>query len=230
MQMLRLPVLLLILTLLLASCIRKEEPGDRRFDGEAAGRSAAEQAAEREPGDAGAATEPSAPDDATAREPGDAGAAAVPAAAEPSSVRIIRRVPGDVVIGELEDHLDGPGEVIAVIEQLFSEVAAGRIPEAILAAEVRDQLSNRLDYMSERSEVAPEVRIGALALVSPGTYRAPVVAFGSRGGRTTGEIYVAESDGSWYISDILVDFTRIDADGERPIFEPGSEGPTILSF
>ncbi|NBF39978.1 MAG: hypothetical protein GVY14_06135, partial [Spirochaetes bacterium] len=77
---------------------------------------------------------------------------------------------------------------------------------------------------------AGDVRIGALVRLSETAYRAPVVAFGTRGGRTNGEIYVAETDGSWYISDILVDLTRIDEDGERPIFEPGSEGPTLLSF
>lgn len=142
----------------------------------------------------------------------------------------LRIVAEDVVIGALADRLAGPGEVISAIEDLFTALGEDRVPAELLAAGVRDDLENRLAYMIEQVAVRGQVRIGELTAVSTSTYRAPVVAFGREGGRTSGEIYVAQSDGSWYISDILVDFTRIDAEQSIPVFEPGTGGPTLLSF
>lgn len=220
----RIAVGLLLLAFALSSCTRDESgtgdrgPGDRGPGDRAGGEPRAAESADAGDGESG----------------GSAGAAsgAAPGAEVPrvSTQGVIRRIPEDVVIGELEDRLDGPEPVLSAVEELFRELAAGRIPRALLASGVRADLEQRLGYMLERAEIEADVRIGALVRLSETTYRAPVVAFGTRGGRTNGEIYVAETDGSWYISDILVDLTRIDEDGERPIFEPGSEGPTLLSF
>ncbi|NBB91504.1 MAG: hypothetical protein GVY23_09955 [Spirochaetes bacterium] len=162
----------------------------------------------------------------------DPGAAPGPGGGVPRGTTqgVIRRIPEDVVIGQLEDRLDGPAPPLGAVEELFRELAAGRMPSALFASDVRADLEQRLEYMMERAAVAAEVRIGALVRLSETAYRVPVVAFGKQSGRTSGEIYVAESDGAWYISDILLDLTRIDEDVERPIFEPGSEGPTLLSF
>jgi hypothetical protein len=139
-----------------------------------------------------------------------------------------RAVAADLVIGELEDRLDGPEAVLGAVDELFAALAEGRIPSGLLAEGVREQLENRLSYMLERAAVSPQVRIGLLARVREDTYRVPVVAFGRDGGRTGGEIYVANSGGSWYISDILVDLTRIDEDALQPVFEPGSGGPALF--
>lgn len=217
----RLATVLLVLAFALTSCSRDEsEPAGRRGD------TAAAEAGE--PAASAAAVDEEPRGEARAADAG--GAAPDPGAPQFSTQGLIRRIPEDVVIGELEDRLDGPAPVLAAVEELFRELAAGRIPSALLASGVRADLEQRLEYMIERADVAEEVRIGVLVRVSDTVYRAPVVVFGKRRGRTSGEIYVAETDGSWYISDILVDFTRIDGDGKRPIFEPGSEGPTLLSF
>jgi hypothetical protein len=241
----RIAVGFILLAFALSSCTRDESasgPGDRG-PGDRAGRE--EQAEERtreeaaEPrGDAFAGGEPRAaesPDaggDGGPEAPLEAGPADGAGATLPrfATQGVIRRIPEDVVIGELEDRLDGPDPVLSAVEELFRELATGRIPGALLAAEVRADLEQRLEYMVERADIKADVRIGALVRLSETAYRAPIVAFGTRGGRTNGEIYVAQTDGSWYISDILVDLTRIDEVGEQPIFEPGSEGPTLLSF
>jgi hypothetical protein len=237
----RIVVGFILLAFALSSCTRDESasgPGDRvtgdRGPGDRTG--GAEQADEQpddrneeqaaEPrGDAFAGGKPRAAESADAG--GDEPGADVPRI---STQGVIRRIPEDVVIGELEDRLDGPDPVLSAVEELFRELAAGRIPGALLAAEVRADLEQRLEYMVERADIEADVRIGALVRLSETAYRAPVVAFGTRGGRTNGEIYVAQTDGSWYISDILLDLTRVDEVGEQPIFEPGSEGPTLLSF
>jgi hypothetical protein len=238
----RVAVVFLLLALTLTSCSRDEsEAGGRgraggagqtdeseAFAGADGGEPRGETRAET-PGDGERprGSPGNAPDTATDTAPDASSGAGVPRV---STQGVIRRIPQDVVIGALEDRLDGPAPVLAAVEEFFRELAAGRIPSALLAADVRADLEQRLEYMVERADVAEEVRIGALVPVSETTYRAPVVAFGKRAGRTSGEIYVAETDGSWYISDILVDLTRINEDGERPIFEPGSDGPTLLSF
>jgi hypothetical protein len=225
----RLAVGFLLLAIALSSCTRDERTGEQAAEPQGEAVAGGEpRAAESADADADA-------DTAGDGEPGaapEAAPGAAPGADLPrfSTQGVIRRIPEDVVIGELEDRLDGPDPVLAPVEELFRELADGRIPRTLLASGVRADLEQRLEYMVERTDVAGEVRIGALVRLSETAYRAPVVAFGKRGGRTNGEIYVAETDGSWYISDILVDLTRIDGDGERPIFEPGSEGPTLLSF
>lgn len=144
-----------------------------------------------------------------------------------------RRVPEDVELGELEDLLRAPPDAVdaaAVIRELFGELSEERIPRELLVGEVREELQSRLEYMIERAPIAPAVRIGELSSLSESELRVPVVAFGAEGGRTTGEIYVAKRDGSWYILDILVDFSRISEDSETPIFEPGDTRPTLLNF
>jgi len=236
----RVAVVFLLLALTLTSCSRDESEAGGRGRGRAGG---AGQTGESEAFAGADGGEPRG--ETRAETPGDgegprgspgtapdgaSGAATGAGVPRVSTQGVIRRIPQDVVIGALEDRLDGLAPVLAAVEELFRELAAGRIPSALLAADVRADLEQRLEYMVERADVAEEVRIGALVPVSETTYRAPVVAFGKRAGRTSGEIYVAETDGSWYISDILVDLTRINEDGERPIFEPGSDGPTLLSF
>lgn len=213
-------LLLLAALALLAGCTREEERGAP---------AAQEPAQAERPGEAPA--DDGTPDAAA----GDAGAETAADAEEarelppPSAVPPVNRaVAADVVIGELEDRLDGPEAVLAVVEELFAALAEERIPDGLLAEAVGEQLGNRLSYMLERAAVSPEVRIGVLARVDEATYRVPVVAFGQEGGRTGGEIYVANSGGSWYISDILVDLTRIDEDALQPIFEPGSGGPALF--
>jgi hypothetical protein len=146
----------------------------------------------------------------------------------PRSRAATRALPEDVEIGALEDELDGPVEVLAVIEELFGALSRGDTPREIIAEAAREVLSDRLDYMTDRAEISARVRVGELVRIAEGSYRASVVAYGPGEERTTGEIYVAKSDGTWYISDVLVDFTAIDGDGEKPIFEPGSGGPTLL--
>ncbi|MFP4373180.1 MAG: hypothetical protein ACLFPO_02525 [Spirochaetaceae bacterium] len=214
---------LFVLALILTSCSREESETLREETAReetAVRRPAAERRGDR-------AGEPRSEEDGD--EPRRAPEAA-DSAPGPATRGVHRRIPKDVVIGELEDRLDGPAPVLAAVEELFSELSEGGVPSALLAPGVRTDLEQRLEYMIARVDIAGEVRIGALVRVSDSTYRAPVVAFGARGGRTSGEIYVAETDGAWYISDILVDFTRIDEAGDRPIFEPGSSGPTLLSF
>jgi hypothetical protein len=152
------------------------------------------------------------------------------AEASPPAANTVRRLPKDVSIGALEDRLDGPDEVIEPIEQLFAALADGRVPSELLLPEMQLQLESRVEYMLARASISERTRIGELVEVSPSTYRAPVVAFGTGGGRTTGEIYVANSGGTWYISDILVDLTAIDEDEEQPLFDPGAQSPSLLSF
>ncbi|NBF40644.1 MAG: hypothetical protein GVY14_09530, partial [Spirochaetes bacterium] len=206
----RLAVGFILLAFALSSCTRDDSasgpgdrgPGDRAGREEQAEERTREQAAEPR-GDAFAGGEPRAAESADAGGDGEPGAApeaapgAAPGAELPrfSTQGVIRRIPEDVVIGELEDRLDGPDPVLSAVEELFRELAAGRIPRALLAAGVRADLEQRLEYMVERTEVAGDVRIGALVRLSETAYRAPVVAFGTRGGRTNGEIYVAETDG-----------------------------------
>jgi len=218
-------VVLIALVLALTSCTRDESDGTASSAVDGAELQGESRSSDPEPTpdtDAGAA--PGAPPGA------DAGVAPGAGVPRGSTQGMIRRIPEDVVIGKLEDRLDGPAPVLEAVEELFRELAAGRIPSALLASDVRADLEQRLEYMIERAAVAEKVRIGALVRLSETAYRVPVVAFGKRNGRTSGEIYVAETDGAWYIADILVDLTRIDEDDRRPIFEPGSEGPTLLSF
>jgi hypothetical protein len=211
--------LLLAVVAALAGCAREDEAGDGPGPTDGGAGSAAEDSGDAD-GRGGRAEsgEPGEPASTDARD--------VP---QPLPVQPVERVvPADVAIGALEDQLDGPDAVIAAVEELFAALAEDRIPSALLVDLVREQLENRLAYMLDRAAVSEQVRIGALSQVTETTYRAPVVAFGRRGGRTTGEIYVANSEGTWYISDILVDFTRIVEDAERPIFEPGSAGPALF--
>ena len=224
-------IVLLALVLALTSCTRDESDGTASSAVDGAELQGESRSSDPEPTpDTDAGADPGAATRCRAR--CRTRAPAAPGAGVPrgSTQGVIRRIPEDVVIGKLEDRLDGPAPVLEAVEELFRELAAERIPSALLASDVRADLEQRLEYMIERAAVAEKVRIGALVRLSETAYRVPVVAFGKRNGRTSGEIYVAETDGAWYISDILVDLTRIDEDDERPIFEPGSEGPTLLSF
>lgn len=184
------------------------------------------QAAERRGADGRAADEGAEVEDGERRR--SPGQSSGPARQVPRSRASARELPEDVEIGALEDHLDGPDEVLEVIDRLFAALSEGEVPGDIIAAGAREVLSDRLDYMTDRAEISARVRVGNLVRIAEGSYRASVVAYGPGEGRTTGEIYVAKTDGAWYISDVLVDFTTIDGDAERPIFEPGSGGPTLL--
>jgi hypothetical protein len=235
-------LLLLAVLALLAGCTGEEEPGagaaqePAPVDGTPppaeAGDAGAADSGARDSGAADSGARDSGPPDATAADPRAASGAGTDEARElppPSAVQPVdRAVAADLVIGELEDRLDGPEAVLGAVDGLFAALAEGRIPSGLLAEGVREQLENRLSYMLERAAVSPQVRIGLLARVREDTYRVPVVAFGRDGGRTGGEIYVANSGGSWYISDILVDLTRIDEDALQPVFEPGSGGPALF--
>lgn len=144
-----------------------------------------------------------------------------------------RVLPEDVEIGELEDLPAASSarvEAIGTIRELFVELSQDRIPQDLLVPESREALDNRLDYMLERARISSEVRIGAVEQLGGSEYRVPLVAFGVEGGRTTGEISVAKREGSWYILDVLVDFSRIAEDSQTPIFDPGDASPTLLNF
>lgn len=229
-------VLILGLLVLLSACTRDD--GEQAAMPDGAGQEAAAAtpdgpdavaAAEAEP--EAAAPEPGGtaePEGSAAAEAASGGAAPRPSAA--TARPGLRIVAADVVIGPLEDRLAGPRDVITVIEDLFTALGEDRIPAELLAADVRADLEHRLSYMTAQASIRRDVRIGSLTALSASAYRAPVAVFGREGGRTSGEIYVAQSDGSWYISDILVDFTRIDAEQSTPVLEPGTGGPTLLSF
>lgn len=235
-------ILLVALLFALSACVPEEDASDAADEAEGPSPAAAVAADGGETADEeSAAAADAATDDATdnatddAAQAGDetgeadpAEAAAVGERPPPRARGVRRRVPEDVEIGPLEDRIDGPGLVLAAVDELFVALSEERVPSDLLAEESRGMLEDRLSFMIDRVDIAAEVAVGELVRTGEETYRTQVVARGKAGGRTTGEIYVAKSEGAWYISDILVDFTRIDPDEDRPIFEPGAGGPTLL--
>ncbi len=148
-------------------------------------------------------------------------APATASSAAPIALPVERRVPGDVELGSLADLRESPSGAVSVVRELFDALAEERVPEGLLAEEMRGVLEDRLRYMVSRTGVRDRVRLGRIVDVSDTVRRLPVAVFGREGGRTTGEVYVEKIEDEWYISDVLVDFTAIDAEAETPIFEPG---------
>ncbi|MFP3959455.1 MAG: hypothetical protein ACLFUX_04750 [Spirochaetaceae bacterium] len=153
--------------------------------------------------------------------PNGSAAPAAASSAAPIALPVERRVPSDVELGSLADLRESPSGAVSVVRELFDALAEERVPGGLLAEEMRGVLEDRLRYMVSRTGVRARVRLGRIVDVSDTVRRLPVVVFGREGGRTTGEVYVEKIGDEWYISDVLVDFTAIDAEAETPVFEPG---------
>ncbi len=117
-----------------------------------------------------------------------------------------RLVPEDFEIGPLADQLSGSrAERLAAAAGLrfLASLASGKVAADELVPGRRDELASSLQYYLDRKLVPTRSRLGPLVELEGGVLRARVRLFGEPG-TTFGELYFAQEDGKWYVSDAQV--------------------------
>jgi len=144
---------------------------------------------------------------------------------------LVRLFPLDTVIGQLADPESSDPltrDVYRVTDRFLKGVVAGEVREALFAAGARARLQDLVSYQLEQVPKITGYRIGTVTDLGNGNATCAVRLL-SEIGRASGEVYVAQSGGSWYISDVLVDFAALG--DPYPVrdkrFEPGAETPLV---
>ena len=117
-----------------------------------------------------------------------------------------RLTPEDFEIGPLADQLAGSrAERLARAAALrfLAGLAAGKVPDAELAPDRREELAGSLQYYLDRKLVPSRSRLGPFVELEGGGLRSRVRLFGEPG-TVSGELYLGQKDGQWYVSDAQV--------------------------
>jgi hypothetical protein len=138
------------------------------------------------------------------------------------SGEIARNTPRDLVIGTLADpEAEEPsGAVLTRVERFFQ--SGEYDPETVLpSARTRFERG-----VATRWRRVANLRVGDVELLESGRAMVPVRLF-EEPGRVEGEVYLERHEGSWYISDVFVDFSELETAAETRVFQPGRESPAL---
>lgn len=138
------------------------------------------------------------------------------------SGEIARNTPRDLVIGKLADpEAEEPSGAVLTRVQRFFE-SGEYAPETVLpSARTRFERG-----VATRWRRVANMRVGDVELLESGRAMVPVRLLEERG-RAEGEVYLERHEGSWYISDVFVDFSELETAAETRVFQPGRESPAL---
>ncbi len=149
-------------------------------------------------------------------------------AARPEESRLMplasaRLLPEDFDIGPLQDGLQASAVELTVLrrsERFLDALEQGKLEETLLAPETRDGLVRTLSYYVERGLTPTAYRLGRISFQEPEEAGGPRrdarlnVRLYGKVGQAEGELYLTQTDGAWYVSDLQVGLDMLDK--ERP--------------
>ncbi len=140
----------------------------------------------------------------------ESGRPAAHAVSEQTSLAVLDRdgriMPEDFRIGPLQDTLQASREQLAVtrvVEGFLRELSRSKIDPQYLDPLVREELLRSLIWYVEQDFVPERYRIGRIDREGGAEARVGVRLFRGEGS-AEGELYLAETGGTWYISDVQV--------------------------
>lgn len=121
-------------------------------------------------------------------------------------------IPEDFRVGPLEDRLSPAAteqKILKASESFLEALASGRFEAETVLPENREELRRSLGYYIAEGLVPTGYRLGAIFFEEgpalPGSAWMNLRLYGSPG-IAEGEMYLAASEGRWYIADIQADF------------------------
>ena len=131
-----------------------------------------------------------------------------------------RLVPEDFDIGPLADWLGGSKAerlARATAARFLAGLAGGKVPDTEILPERREELARSLRYYLDRRLVPSRYRLGPFVELEDGSLRCRVRLFGSGDAASTpgrspgstpgsgsGELYLSQAEGTWYVADAQV--------------------------
>jgi hypothetical protein len=128
-----------------------------------------------------------------------------------------RKAPEDFSIGPLEDYYTVNAEIRGILSVV--DRFCGALTERELKAELIDEqnrllLEESLGYFLKNGIVPQYHRIGLIHINDDGSSHVPVRFF-SKKGISEGDIYLVKRETNWFISDVQVDFQRLNQEYVR---------------
>ncbi len=118
--------------------------------------------------------------------------------------------PSDFDIGALQPAMPAgtaQGAILQSVDQFFSELANGKVDEAVLSPKWKDDIVRLLSYPVQQGELPDSVRVGRITIVQEKAHAAIRMERGK--GRADGEVYLERVNGRWLISDLQADFGKL---------------------
>ena len=118
--------------------------------------------------------------------------------------------PEDYEIGRLQPASADPPErmIYDRIVAFHRELSDKQVPVDHVLPDKRDAFLRSLGYHIQREHVPSNGRVGEISLIEDGEARASVRLFGSPGS-VSGEVYLEQLAGRWYVSDYQVDLSGL---------------------
>jgi hypothetical protein len=126
-------------------------------------------------------------------------------------------LPEDFIIGSLynEEEASRDSRLIKdVIADFFDSLKEEEIMTSLLYEGEKSGLYRLLTFHLKNGRIPQKYRIGTITEEDNNTGYAVVRIYGKIG-RTVGEIYVTNTQGKWYISDIQANFYELEVSGEK---------------
>jgi hypothetical protein len=89
----------------------------------------------------------------------------------------------------------------AVAVRFLAGLAEGKVPDAELLPERREELSRSLQHYLDRGLLPSRYRLGPWSELEDGSLRCRLRLFGDPGAGS-GELYLAVAEGRWYVTDL----------------------------
>jgi hypothetical protein len=119
-------------------------------------------------------------------------------------------LPEDFKIGPLADLVGvdrNTREMVSTATRLLNALGKGNVAAESLEKNVREELTNSIDYYLQQELIPLTYRIGAVSMETGEQHSAwmNIRLFGSPG-VTEGELYLEKTGGRWYVSDLQINF------------------------
>lgn len=119
-------------------------------------------------------------------------------------------LPEDMIIGKLQSKWPGAREERAVyqtIKQFFSSLNSGTIDKEVVHPERIQYIERLFWYYLQQEAKIQQVRIGTVS-AGEASAESNIRVFSGEG-RADGEIFLERLSGSWYVTDVEIDFPEL---------------------